>query len=562
MNRPTDESDFDNADDEAAAFGDRTEQPLPAKDDPALAGDDDIAEQYDDSDFITDDAEDVVQELEEEQTYAGATDADYTEELAEQDDLYDPLADDGDPYPNAEEIYGQQNKTAGGKFDFLSRFGNMKTTDMVFYGGGGLVLLSALYFAFSMTMSDKPPVDGNLLNAPASAVEQNNQPPALPTMQEAAAPTENPPEPQPDAIGIQGAQSTLSADTMAPLPQAVPDAPPADIAHIQQPQDDSAPIPAIEPAPQPLPADTTGQPQTIAPVADVPPVAAPTPDAGVQNQLAAQNQAMQDLQTQLEVQKRLMEDMQRQAMTAPLAQVTAPPPIIKSDDPAVNQLATDMSVRIAEMNARMTQLNDNISKLETANKVLAEQNTVLQAKTKELNDKLGSQSTKITELANKEPPPSTDKAAVAALKAEVEQLQKKLNSLPRTTASAAPQAQVTVKPTQQAVPARQPAAPSQPQKPQIVKQAPQPVYEEPPMQEARSPKARDLAGVSSISPATRPTWVLRAATPTMAWLSPRPGSAELKRVAPGDSVEGIGQIVEIRQEAGKWAVVGTLGIVR
>jgi hypothetical protein len=48
----------------------------------------------------------------------------------------------------------------------------------------------------------------------------------------------------------------------------------------------------------------------------------------------------------------------------------------------------------------------------------------------------------------------------------------------------------------------------------------------------------------------------------MAWLSPRPGSAELKRVAPGDTVAGIGQVLEIRQEMGKWAVIGTTGSVR
>ncbi|MGE3770343.1 MAG: hypothetical protein AB7G06_05255 [Bdellovibrionales bacterium] len=564
MNRPTDESDFDNSDDEAAAFGDHTEQALPAEDDPAVAGDDDIAEQYDDSDFVTDDAEDVVQGYEDE-SYTAATDADYTEELADQDELYDPLADDGDPYPNAEEIYDQQKKSAGGKFDFLSRFGSMKTTDMVFYGGGGLALLGALYFAFTMTMSKEPSVEGNLLNAPASAVAQNNQAPVMPDMQIAAAPTENPPEPKPDVIGIQGAQSTLATDTMAPLPEAVPDAPPSDIAQLHQPVVEPAPIPAIEPAP--VPGDFPSPQAAIPPAPDVP---LPTNAADavqmpteVQNQLAAQNQAMQDLQTQLEVQKRLMEEMQKQAMTAPLTQVTAPPPIIKSDDPAVNQLATDMSVRIAEMNARMTQLNDNIAKLETANKVLAEQNTVLQAKTKELNDKLGSQSSKLTELANKEPPPSTDKAMIATLKSEVEQLQKKLNAIPRAPATTAPQqqpaqAQVTVKQApSSAATARQPA--QQQPKPQAVMQSLRPA-EEPPV-EARSPKTRDLAGLTHTAP-TRITWVLRAATPSMAWLSPRPGSAELKRVAPGDTVEGIGQILEIRQEAGKWAVIGTLGIVR
>jgi hypothetical protein len=56
-------------------------------------------------------------------------------------------------------------------------------------------------------------------------------------------------------------------------------------------------------------------------------------------------------------------------------------------------------------------------------------------------------------------------------------------------------------------------------------------------------------------------WVLRSAQPGQAWLS-QGGSAELRRVQPGDKVPGLGTVVSVRMSAGRWLVEGTQGSVR
>lgn len=57
-------------------------------------------------------------------------------------------------------------------------------------------------------------------------------------------------------------------------------------------------------------------------------------------------------------------------------------------------------------------------------------------------------------------------------------------------------------------------------------------------------------------------WVLRAATPDSAWVSAGANAPDLKRVAVGDSLPGIGKVKEIRQSGGQWQVIGTAGTVR
>lgn len=56
-------------------------------------------------------------------------------------------------------------------------------------------------------------------------------------------------------------------------------------------------------------------------------------------------------------------------------------------------------------------------------------------------------------------------------------------------------------------------------------------------------------------------WVLRSAQPGVAWLS-RGMSSDLRRIVPGDKVPGLGTIVSIRQEAGRWLIEGTLSSTR
>jgi hypothetical protein len=548
-NRPTDDFEnadrdtaFDYSDDDAAAFGDRAKTTEPVTD----TADDTIAEQYDDSDFVADDAADVLDE--------NTTDeVEYTEDAE-----YDPLAEEGDPYPTADEIYepeDEQKKKSGGLMD---KFNTMKTSDKVFYGLFGVGGLGALYFVFTMTMGAPPPAaEPSILTAPVVA-EANVQQPANPVMDSAvSAPIENPAEPQPDVIGVQGGQSTLNnADTLAPLPPTVPDAPPAVEAPPETPVAEQAPLPVmpvIEQAPAPAI-------ESAAPSAE---------QTQLQTQLAAQQQAMQQLQAQLQQQNEAMRQLQAQreaeAKSQQLTSVTTPPPLVQSDNPALNQLATDMGVRLAELNARITQLSESLNRVQEATTKLDQQNADLQNKAKDLSEKVGTQSTKITELANKEPPaPPVDKATVDKIKASVAQVERKLSAIAAapapvarapsaTVSSPAPSAPVAAtRQTPTATPA--PAQRAQPQQPSYV--APTRMVEETP----RSPKSRDLQGFNE-APA-KPTWVLRAATPSMAWLSPRPGSADLKRVAPGDAVDGIGQVLEIKQEMGRWVVVGTTGTIR
>lgn len=57
------------------------------------------------------------------------------------------------------------------------------------------------------------------------------------------------------------------------------------------------------------------------------------------------------------------------------------------------------------------------------------------------------------------------------------------------------------------------------------------------------------------------SWILRSAQPGSAWLS-LGGSNNLRRVAPGDKVQGLGTIVSVRQVAGRWVVEGTEATVR
>ncbi len=57
------------------------------------------------------------------------------------------------------------------------------------------------------------------------------------------------------------------------------------------------------------------------------------------------------------------------------------------------------------------------------------------------------------------------------------------------------------------------------------------------------------------------TWQLRSAQPGRAWIA-KPGSQEMRAVALGEEVEGLGRILSIAQGAdGRWMVRGTLGSV-
>lgn len=62
--------------------------------------------------------------------------------------------------------------------------------------------------------------------------------------------------------------------------------------------------------------------------------------------------------------------------------------------------------------------------------------------------------------------------------------------------------------------------------------------------------------------APSPSWVLRAATPDAAWVASGPESQELRRVAVGETLRGLGKVKEIRQKGEKWEVIGEKGTLR
>lgn len=80
-----------------------------------------------------------------------------------------------------------------------------------------------------------------------------------------------------------------------------------------------------------------------------------------------------------------------------------------------------------------------------------------------------------------------------------------------------------------------------------------------------SVEANSTSGTEGYAPMnSRPFqgWILRSAQPGSAWLSQGATSSDLRRVVPGDKVQGLGTVTAIRQVAGRWIVEGTQGAVR
>ena len=72
-------------------------------------------------------------------------------------------------------------------------------------------------------------------------------------------------------------------------------------------------------------------------------------------------------------------------------------------------------------------------------------------------------------------------------------------------------------------------------------------------------KASRATGSVRAASGSATVWVLKSAKPGVAWIAEK-GSQELKTVAVGDSVSGLGRITAITQdESGKWRVDGTRG---
>lgn len=59
-----------------------------------------------------------------------------------------------------------------------------------------------------------------------------------------------------------------------------------------------------------------------------------------------------------------------------------------------------------------------------------------------------------------------------------------------------------------------------------------------------------------------PKWILRAATPSAAWVATDANSNELRQVKPGETLPGLGKIKAIRQAGSQWEVVGSIATLR
>lgn len=74
-------------------------------------------------------------------------------------------------------------------------------------------------------------------------------------------------------------------------------------------------------------------------------------------------------------------------------------------------------------------------------------------------------------------------------------------------------------------------------------------------------KAASVKPVKAAEPAAE-TWVLRAATPGVAWVAKDATSTDLRRVREGDALPGIGTVRSISQNGDSWVVVGSNGTIR
>lgn len=179
-------------------------------------------------------------------------------------------------------------------------------------------------------------------------------------------------------------------------------------------------------------------------------------------------------------------------------------------------------------------------------------------------------------------PPSMDegsKAASKALEDRIAQLEQKLTNAPATSnmSGASPVSTSSVdmpEPKAARKSARAKKEPrmvdqDQPDKP-ATKHSKHASTDFMAVKKTRSKKRRNrdtdsTAGGQGMIPAGSSSfqgWILRSAQPGSAWLSQGPYSSDLRRVVPGDKVQGLGTILSVHQIAGRWVVEGTQGAVR
>lgn len=205
-----------------------------------------------------------------------------------------------------------------------------------------------------------------------------------------------------------------------------------------------------------------------------------------------------------------MSDIMKPATTTPPISETAQAPAT-AQPPASTEALSAIDRKLNTLISRLDTFEGRISSLETG---------------------LHEMSSNVSK-SGAAPAPSVD---VTGLQDGLKSLESRLASLEKHPAPAA------IKDADEPAPVAQ-----EPEEPRLVEANPEPA----------PVKAADP--VRSAPPAVT-KWILRSAQPGSAMLVPS-GGGEMKTVAVGDTLSGIGRIKSIQMEGGRWVVQGTTGKV-
>ncbi|QQR69890.1 MAG: hypothetical protein IPI58_04390 [Alphaproteobacteria bacterium] len=78
-------------------------------------------------------------------------------------------------------------------------------------------------------------------------------------------------------------------------------------------------------------------------------------------------------------------------------------------------------------------------------------------------------------------------------------------------------------------------------------------------------RGRISVSAANLPPEQRPVstrWLLRAATPTAAWVAPAKDPEKLYRVSPGEVLSGVGKVQGIQSVGDRWVIVGSQGLIQ
>lgn len=151
---------------------------------------------------------------------------------------------------------------------------------------------------------------------------------------------------------------------------------------------------------------------------------------------------------------------------------------------------------------------------------------------------------------------TADTAAVKALEKKIGDLEKSLADLRKNTATKADID--ALKASLAKIEKAAAAAPAATTKTESVKAEKTETKAAAP-EEAKPAPVKKATTTATKTPVARKSWVLRSAKPGMAWISEK-GSGEIKTIAVGDTVTGIGKVTAIaKDDSGRWVVSGTQG---